>query len=149
MRNPVLLAVLGFGLVACGGGKSDPAPMMVQDGGIVLDTYAAGMTKTTQKGAFCISLWSQPGPPAMGMNSLTLKVVDGEGNPVSGAWVKVLPAMPQHGHGSNSMPAVAETQPGTYQAAKVELQMMGAWSITVEVNTIDTTDSTVFWFEVQ
>ncbi len=111
--------------------------------------YRPGMVARTEEGLFSIAFTSEPGPPRMGMNTLTLQISDTAAAPVSGAFIKVSPYMPAHGHGSNSQPAIFETAPGLYRAELVELQMMGHWTITVTVNTIESSDAATFDFEVQ
>lgn len=85
---------------------------------------------------------------AKGLNTWTVKVTDGKGNPVSGAAIKVRPFMPDHGHGSSItpqiMPMAAE---GTYQVGLLDFFMPGIWQETFTITpTTGPADTVVFTF---
>lgn len=112
--------------------------------------YQAGMTIASAQGLFDVSLTSDPGPPAFGMNKLTLDIKQrSDAAAVTGAFVKVVPYMPSHGHGSGTQPIVTEVSPGVFSAEQVDLSMRGLWELRIQVNTIDLTDTATFRFEVE
>src|SRR5205085_1021002 len=67
-----------------------------------VDTYTPNLTKKSVLGAYQIVLAkSDPGPPAIGTNTWTIKVEDASGNPMPNPALRVLPFMPDHGHGTS------------------------------------------------
>jgi hypothetical protein len=95
------------------------------------DTYAAGLSKAD--GTTTVKLLeSNPAPPIRGQNDWTLEVLDGSGQPVSGAKITVTPFMPDHGHGTTK-PTISEIGGGKYDAAAIYMYMPGLWQVTVDV----------------
>jgi hypothetical protein len=96
------------------------------------DIFAKGLSKPA--GDLSIKLAdAQPGPPAKGMNTLMIEIVDAAGKPVDGATITVTPFMPDHGHGSAVKPVVTPSSGGKYEVSKVYLAMAGLWKLTVTV----------------
>ena len=97
--------------------------------------YATGLSATSSDGKLKVSIaGAQPAPPEKGLNTWTLQLTDGSGNPVSGATMTVTPWMPDHGHGSSIVPQVMPmTSAGTYQVTLLDLFMPGIWQITFDV----------------
>lgn len=96
--------------------------------------YRAGIEVTSELGLHVALLQSRP-TPRVGNLTWTLQVLDGDGEPVLGATVKVSPFMPDHHHGSPLIPAVAEQGQGVYVAKPINLTMPGYWHTTVRVTT--------------
>jgi hypothetical protein len=81
---------------------------------------------------FILTYEVSPQPPRVGRTTITLKLADSSGNPVTRARVTLEGNMSHAG----MVPVYAETtelQPGRYQA-NMELTMAGDWNITVHVN---------------
>lgn len=150
-RYLLLALALGASSTGCGSddGSSghDSGHEHVEEG--EHDHYVAGMSRTSEAGAFDVSFRSEPGPPAMGLNVFTLGIALPDGTPATGADVEVTPSMPSHGHGSDRTPSVSETAPGVYRVENVSLQMMGIWEIAIDITADGTTDSVAFRFEIQ
>ena len=77
---------------------------------------------------------THPSPPITGTATLDIKVLDGQGRPVTGGTVKITPLMPAHGHVEPQGVAVPVAgQPGVYRTT-AHLTMGGAWLVIVEVD---------------
>jgi hypothetical protein len=161
-----LTAAIGLaGGMACGGGddheQDDPAVMLPDGGqpprppgtgdhthpGREPDLYVGGMEKVTHRGGLVVALWSDPGPPRLGFNTLTLAIRTVGGAPVFGHVVRVIPDL--HDYGSNSRPVVTETEPGVYQATNVELHEVAVWELAVVVEVADGIEVVSFFFDIQ
>src|SRR5262252_9392073 len=114
-RSPTvpLLFALGasFWLAACGSDPPSNGPD-AQDIGCLNDpramTYTANMQLQGVGNLLTFVLeQSDPAPPIKGTNTWKLKVVDGANQAVTGASLMVVPFMPDHGHGTSVVPAVA------------------------------------------
>ena len=86
-----------------------------------------------------------PAPPAKGANTWTVKLLDGDGNVVTGGTILATPYMPDHGHGTAVAP---ETMPSgdSYTITPLYLFMPGLWQITLQATTPAANDSAVFNF---
>jgi hypothetical protein len=171
---PVSVGVLLLGFVGCGSAsgpatRDEAAVSPSPDGGDLIDYdadlfipctddaradhYMAGMQKAGPKGQVSVTLVSSdpPGAPIKGTNTWTVLVSDSGKAPQSGATVKALPFMPDHGHGS---PAKAVITPladaGQYKVTPLYLFMAGLWEITLNVTTAaGAQDAVVFRFCVE
>jgi hypothetical protein len=78
-------------------------------------------------------LTTRPSPPLTGTAEITIRVIDGQEQPVTGAAVTLLPLMPSHGHFEpRSDAAPVPGRPGLYQT-EANLPMGGPWLMIVEV----------------
>jgi hypothetical protein len=135
VRAPLLAAILGTALAACGGSKPGEG---VPDAGYNCaedtrgETFTAGMSKVGTQGLLTFKLMSStPAPPSRGDNTWELDIVDQGGAPVAGATVTVVPFMPDHNHGTSIKAVVTEKSPGHYEATPINLWMVGFWQITI------------------
>ncbi len=63
-----------------------------------------------------------------------MQVLDGKGAPVNGATIVTSGFMPDHNHGTSTIPQVtAKGQDGTYEITPMILFMPGVWKITFKV----------------
>jgi hypothetical protein len=120
------------GKISC---KDDPRGMQ----------YVANLEKAGASMKFVL-MAADPAPPAQGKNTWTLRLLDGGGQPVSGAKVEVVPFMPDHGHGSSVVPKVTDKGDGTYSIELVYLIMPGVWQTTITATTASGQDKAVFDF---
>jgi hypothetical protein len=129
-----LSAVVAF--AGCGGGEhqvADGGP----DGDVVtcqddprVDHYVANLTKKSATGAYQIVLnAADPAPPAIGVNTWTIKVQDGAGGAMPAAALKVLPFMPDHGHGTSVKAAITSQPDGSMSVTPLYLFMGGVWRV--------------------
>ena len=89
-------------------------------------------------------LQSNPGPPAKGNDTWTIKVTDASSQPQPNLSISVLPFMPDHGHGTSVNASITNNHDGTYTVAPLYFFMPGVWRITF--TTASPADSAVFFF---
>jgi len=101
------------------------------------DTYAQGLQKKGAQGLFTVTLLaSQPGPPAVGVNTWNLQVRDAGGATRADLQIKALPWMPEHNHGTSVKAAVTPVDTdGTYTVTPLYLYMAGLWQVTLQLQT--------------
>ena len=80
-----------------------------------------------------------------GVNDWTLAITDGAGAPLDGLTVAIKPVMPDHGHGSSTVPVVTPLGTGQYRATGISLPMRGVWNVSVAA-TGAVNDSVTFTF---
>jgi YtkA-like len=142
-------AALALALAGCGddGGGTDAMTIGCMNDPRAM-TYTADMVlpmSTTQKLRFEL-VSSMPAPPMRYTNTWTLKLVDGSGQVVTGATMKVTPYMPDHGHGTSVVPQITPMG-DTYVITPLYLYMPGLWQVTVEVDSSSAgADTGVFYF---
>jgi hypothetical protein len=135
-----LLALPALLLAACvqtsgGGGGAGTTSDALCDSDPRAMVYAAGLSATSSDGTLKVSIaGAQPAPPEKGINTWTIQLADGSGNPVSGATMSVTPWMPDHSHGSSIVPQVMPmASAGTYEVSLLDLFMPGLWQVTFDV----------------
>ena len=117
-----------------GHGAHGPGASMGGGGGIVADTYVAGLEQVGEDGIFSVRLVeSDPIPRDTGIYTWTIEVVDATGGPVTGVTVLAEPMMPAHGHGTipkfiDGIPSEGE---GRYRLADMDLFMPGIWRVII------------------
>jgi hypothetical protein len=114
--------------------------------------YAPSMQKTGPKGQITVTLLSSdPGPPIKGVNTWKVLVTESGKTPQAGVTMKVVPFMPDHGHGTNLKPAITPlADVGQYQVTPLYLFMAGLWEVTLNVTTTTgSQDAVVFRFCIQ
>ena len=79
-------------------------------------------------------LCSEPAAPAQGLNSFTVAVTDGQGNPLPNLPLSVSLWMPQHCHGPQYQPTVDGGAGGLYTVSNAYLFMDGVWQLTFTVD---------------
>jgi hypothetical protein len=75
-------------------------------------------------------LCSDPSPPTVGLNTFTVAVTDGKGNPLPNLPLSVNLWMPQHCHGPGYEPFVDGGADGIYTVSDAYLFMDGVWQLT-------------------
>jgi hypothetical protein len=131
MRLALILALFPAGLSACGGSTQPQMQSSMCDSETRKDVYVAGLSKEGT-GMTVKLLQSDPAPPIRGTNDWTLEILDGSGQPVSGAMLTVTPVMPDHGHGTTA-PTINEAGGGKYTVSKIYMYMAGLWQVTIDV----------------
>jgi hypothetical protein len=140
------------GLSGCG--SSDPPPVTPVPSACANETrgdaYAPGLQKSGPELSVTL-LGSEPGPPAMGVNSWDIQVRDAAGlgggvrNDLA---ITALPWMPDHNHGTSVKASVTPTgMDGRYMVTPLYLYMAGLWQITLTMQApAATMDTAVFKF---
>lgn len=147
---PLSALSLALALAACGGGSSSP------DAGDVVNcqtdsrvlTYAANMTVTSKAGTMKMALVSDPAPPARGNDTWSLHVTNSSGTALPGLALSVSTLMPDHGHGSPTIPTITDKGGGDYTVTPLYLFMPGVWHIWF-FTAAAPTDTVDFFFCVQ
>lgn len=95
------------------------------------DTYSAGLTKVGGNGYSVVLLSSTPAPPQKGNNAWVVQV--NHPGPIDGLHLRVVPFMPDHGHGTAVIPVITPGANGTYNISPVNLFMTGFWSTRIDL----------------
>jgi hypothetical protein len=99
-------------------------------------TFAANMTGVlgADAGGVTVTLeTATPSPPIVGQNNWTLRVLDANGTPVTGATLEISQWMPAHMHPGPNFPKSVDMGGGEYQLQPVDFSMDGFWQNHVEV----------------
>lgn len=138
------LGVLSLPVSGCS--KADPATDagVEEDGGFVLtcqndsrvEAWAPNLSFASSDGAMKVTLLqSTPAPPAQGLNSWSIKVTDGSGNPLPNLSLQLVPYMPDHHHGPSVTPEITSNGDGTYSITNIDYFMPGVWQNTLQDGT--------------
>src|SRR5258705_7078194 len=134
---------------ACGSGSktNDGASMGDAAIGCLNDPRAQIYTANMQQKGYgnlltFVLTEADPAPPAKGINTWTVKLLDGAANVVTGGTVTASPFMPDHGHGSSVVPETTPTGDG-YTVAPLYFFMPGLWQVTLQAMTPAGNDSVV------
>lgn len=99
-----------------------------------VEAYAPGLIRAGERGVLSFELSeSDPAPPAKGMNTFTLRLIDADGNPPSSDLeLGVELVMPDHGHDSPTLPEIGfDAESGSFTVSSVYLFMAGVWRVDV------------------
>ncbi len=124
----VLAAACGAGGAPADGGADGDVVTCQADPRV--DAYSANLAKRSASGAYQVVLVkADPAPPAIGVNTWTIRVEDGGGAPMPSVALKVLPFMPDHGHGTSVKATVTPQADGTASVTPLYLFMGGVWRV--------------------
>ena len=124
------LALVGQTVVGCASAAST-AGATCGEGAVA---FTPGLEAATPGGAFIVRLESAtPNPPERGPNSIAFTLRRADGEPVTGATVKLSAWMPEHGHGASTMPVAEERGAGRYEVGPLNLFMAGRWELRFEL----------------
>lgn len=136
-RTALIAGLFSICMVGCdkaddgdGNGDGDDGTMESPCGDIDrADEFGVGLSKTGEM--FTVTFMdATPAPPIRDFNTWTLKVEDGDGDPVDELEWEVFPWMPDHGHGTPTPVVVSPTgEPGEYELDPLNLFMAGLWTI--------------------
>lgn len=135
-------------LVACSAGDPATAPptAKVCAADPRVSAFTIGIESASPAKAMRVRIVSaSPTAVTQGTNDWTLAITDGGGAPLDGLTVAVKPVMPDHGHGSSTVPVVTSLGGGQYRATGISLPMRGVWNVTVAA-TGAVNDSATFTF---
>lgn len=138
MRFAFLLLVL----VGCS--STQPAPSICASDPRV-ETFTPGLTKNGPAGAAFTILSATPSAVSQGLNDWNVRVRDAGGTPIVGA-LTIASVMPDHGHGSPTVPTITANGDGTYAISGINLSMRGVWQVTLTIASSQMNDSASFDF---
>jgi len=113
------------------------------------DEFAIGLRKSGE--AVTVSfVAAAPAPPAMDDNTWTVALTDLDGEPLTNASITaVTPTMPDHGHGNAVVPTATPTDTAGEFMITLNLNMVGLWDITLDIDAGGATDQVTFRFCVE
>ena len=116
---------------------------MAMTAGKDLDTSAS---VKSEKGLYTVSYESAAVPvPLNRIHGWTVTVKDKEGRPVTGASLRVIGDMPEHGHGLPTEPEMTEElEGGRYVIDGLRFSMPGWWVLTFHISAGGATDNASF-----
>jgi hypothetical protein len=137
------LAVAALALLACSSPSGAPPAFCASDPRV--EAFSLGLTSTGSAGASFEIESATPSVVQQGLNEWTVAVHDSSGAPVDGAlgekaW------MPDHGHGSPTLPTITAKGGGEYDVSGINLSMRGVWQITLSITSPTVSDAAVFTF---
>lgn len=108
--------------------------------------YDTEVDKATEGGLFQVSVGPQQEPaPFNEIHTWLIRVKTPDGEPVTGADLKIYGGMPLHNHAFPTEPAITgEVAPGTYALEGVKFSMSGWWAIAMGITAGDDTDIVSF-----
>jgi len=133
-------------VAACGGGDAQTPPDATPDTAIDApppvdappgfcanedrdDDYVEGMVKVGANGYSVVLVTSEPAPDPKGNYDWNIRVLDPAMAPVDNLTIKVVPFMPDHGHGTAVQAIVTPTGNGNYAISPINLFMTGLWAV--------------------
>jgi len=106
------------------------------------------LVRMTDRGFYTVEVLLKDKQLAVGVNTCDLIMHAKDGTALSGAEIKVVPWMPEMGHGVFDKPVVKEKGGGVYNVENVVLIMEGRWELRLTVKKDNTEDSVTFAFSV-
>ncbi len=141
MRTLTVWLAWGLVLAGCDGtGMPEPSP---EPEGEVLTSVCgadAEKTATVMSGAYTLSWQSEPDPiPLNEQFDLLVDVQGADGAAAGTVSLDADAAMPQHGHGMNTLPYVEpdEATPGRFVVDGMQLHMPGDWKLYLDLTVGD------------
>ncbi len=108
--------------------------------------YEQSLFKMTDKGLYSAEIVIKDKELKVGVNSFDIIVHDLNDKDVAGAELKVVPWMPEMGHGVFEKPVVKERGGGVYSVENVILIMEGRWDLKLKIKKNDAEDNVTFDF---
>lgn len=108
--------------------------------------YEHSLFKMTDNGLYSVEMVIKDKELKVGVNSFDIIVHDKNDKDVAGAIVKVVPWMPEMGHGVFEKPVVKERGGGVYSVEDVILIMEGQWELRLNIKKDGAEDNVVFDF---
>ncbi|HEY4223387.1 MAG TPA: FixH family protein [Myxococcota bacterium] len=105
---------------------TDAGPQGTPDAGPFPD---APLTTVDTASGLHIEVRAIPQPVTVNVDPFELTITNSDGSPATGLTFKVVPYMPQMGHGPTSKPVVTEEGGGIYGLANVDIFMAGQWEL--------------------
>ena len=111
-------------------------------GGFVSAQDTGNSTWTSRAGYFQLDVQSDLNPVVINkMHRWSLRLVDAEGDPITGAAISVKGGMPAHDHGLPTAPRVtSEPEAGNYVLEGLRFHMRGQWELEFTIRAGETSD---------
>ncbi len=106
--------------------------------------YEESIFRLSEKGRYSVEMLLRSGELKTGVNTIDIIVHDKHDNDVTGAKVKVVPWMPEMGHGVFETPLITEKGGGLYNVENVIFSMSGHWELKISINKDGLEDRVVF-----
>lgn len=127
--------------------KMESNPEMGADHGMSHEMeqgHDQSFVKMTAKGLYAVQMVIKDKDMQVGVNTFDIVVHDKSGKDVTGAEIKVVPWMPEMGHGVFEKPVVKESGGGTYSVENVVLIMEGRWELRLMIKKDNAEDNVTF-----
>ena len=108
--------------------------------------YEQSLFKMSDRGLYSVEIVVKDKFLKVGVNTLDIIVHDKNDKDVVGADIKVIPWMPDMGHGVFEKPAVKERGGGLYSVENVILIMEGRWELKFRIGKNNSEDNVTFEF---
>jgi hypothetical protein len=108
--------------------------------------YEQSLFKMTDNGVYSVEMVIKDKDLKVGVNTLDIIVHDKSDKDVAGAEIKVVPWMPEMGHGVFEKPVVKERGGGTYSVENIILIMEGRWELRLKIKKNNAEDNVTFDF---
>ncbi|HLK40923.1 MAG TPA: FixH family protein [Polyangiaceae bacterium] len=131
-----------------GAAASEAGPSPCPSNDTSIETYQANLMQMGQsKQIQFVLVDSKPGPPIVGINTFTLRLLDASGNAIPSATFPTIKLwMPYMRHGSSVIPSVMSNGDGTYSIHTIDLIMAGVWQFTFTAQSGSTKDTAMYTF---
>lgn len=118
--------------------------------GLVTAQETGNTTWTSKAGYFQLDVRSELNPVVINkMHRWSLRLVDADGNPVTGAAISVQGGMPAHDHGLPTAPRVSsEPESGNYVLEGLRFHMRGLWELEFTIRAGETSDVVIVALEL-
>jgi hypothetical protein len=108
--------------------------------------YEQSLFKMSDNGLYSVEMVIKDKDLRVGVNTLDIIVHDKSDKDVAGAEIKVVPWMPEMGHGVFEKPVVKERGGGTYSVENIILIMEGRWELRLKIKKNNAEDNVTFDF---
>ena len=108
--------------------------------------YEQSLFKMTDNGQYSVEVLVKDKDLKVGVNTLDIIVHDKSDKDVAGAEIKVVPWMPEMGHGVFEKPVVKERGGGVYSVENIIVIMEGRWELRLTIDKNNTEDHVTFNF---
>ncbi|MGO9951981.1 MAG: FixH family protein [Dissulfurispiraceae bacterium] len=109
--------------------------------------YEQSLFKMTDNGLYSVEMIIKDKDLKVGVNTFDIIIHDKSDKDVAGAEIKVVPWMPDMGHGVFEKPVVIERGGGIYSVENMILIMEGRWELRLNIKKGDTEDKVTFDFQ--
>ena len=127
------------------------ACMLAAANSFTADTSSQPDLEASTDSGVSIQVFSQLSPFQINqMHSWTIRLLDSDNSPLTGASIEVTGGMPDHDHGLPTQPQITdEVDEGVYLLEGVRFHMQGRWEITITVRSGGEESQALIEFQLQ